>query len=284
MSNSVLFNSQAGNLTANAMIENMRAVGAADCDVLYVHTDMTFGLPAKGLKRSELLGALLAAIESLAVSTLIFPTFTFSFCNNEVYDVQNTRTHMGALNDYVRKSGKGLRTQDPLLSVIVLGEPLNFFDTPGKYSLGKDSHYDKLHNCGKKVNFLFFGADMRDCFTYTHYMEAVIGVAYRYDRAFTGTIIDNGVVLPSQEYFLYSTYANCTLTSEPVVYNAMKAKKQLSFAPAGEGRFCCFSEADAFKTISECIRQNPLCLTDGSFDPTKNDMAYTHPGRINSVK
>lgn len=280
--NSVLFHSHKEEVNAGRMREALLDIGAAECDVLYIHTDMTFGLPA--LKRGALLAELLGVIESLGVATLVFPTFTFSFCNNEPFDVRNSRTAMGALNEYARKTGRGRRSRDPLLSVYVLGDALDLVDNLGPYSIGADSNYDRLHRCGKEVSFLFFGADMRACFTYTHYMEAVIGVPYRYNREFTGTIVDDGNVAPSRVW-LYSTYANCRLNPKPVVHDAMRARGQLRTTAVGDGQVCCFREKDAYATISRLLAEDPLCLTDGSFDAGRKDTTYNAGNeRIVSVR
>lgn len=284
METRTLFHSAQGDVTNTFMVEKLREVGAADCDVLYIHTDMTFGLPIKGMKRSEMLGALLEVIEELGVATLVFPTFTFSFCNDEVYDVQNSKTAMGALNEFVRKTGKGVRSLDPLLSVYVLGNPLNLVDNLSNSSIGIGSNYDSLHHCGKNVKFLFFGADMCACFTYGHYMEAVVKSPYRYDKLFGGTIIDNGVEHHGEERYLFSTYANCRLNHIPVVYNAMLAKNQLQMATVGDSIFCCFKETDAYTTISELLSENPLCMTDGTYDDSIRDTTYLKNERIVSVK
>jgi aminoglycoside 3-N-acetyltransferase len=284
MQRTTLFQSARGEVTNTEMLDKLKKVNAGECEVLYIHTDMTFGLPAKGLKRSEILAAMLETIESLGVKTLVFPTFTFSFCNDEIYDVQNSKTDMGALNEYVRKTGRGARSRDPLLSVYILGDKLNLVNDLGIYSLGQDSNYDRLHSCGKKVKFLFYGADMRACFTYGHYMEAIIGIPYRYDRVFTGSIIDKGVVHPDQKAILYTTYANVRLNPEPVVYNGMMKRKQLQIESIGDSLFCCFNETDAFETISELLHENPLCMTDGSYDDSIRDKTYIKSGRITSVK
>lgn len=280
--NDILFHSQKEEVNAAHMREALRSVGAADSDVLYIHTDMTFGLPA--LKRGALLAELLGILEGLGVATLVFPTFTFSFCNHEPFDVQNSRTPMGALNEYARKTGRGRRSLDPLLSVYVLGDTLDLVDNLGPYSIGMDSNYDRLHRCGKEVKFLFFGADMRECFTYTHYMEAAVGVPYRYDREFAGTIVDGGKNTSSRVW-LYSTYANCRLNPKPVVYDAMQARGQLRTALVGDGHLCCFREKDAYATISQLLSDDPLCLTDGAFDPHVKDTTYNAGNeRIISVR
>lgn len=278
----ILFHSQKEEVNAVHIREALLGVGAADCDVLYIHTDMTFGLPA--LKRGALLAELLGILEGLGVATLVFPTFTFSFCNHEPFDVQNSRTPMGALNEYARKTGRGRRSSDPLLSVYVLGDALDLVDNLGPYSIGMGSNYDRLHRCGKEVKFLFLGADMRECFTYVHYMEAIISVPYRYNRKFTGTIVDDGKTV-SSSVWLYSTYANCRLNPKPVVHDAMQARGQLRTASVGDGHICCFHEKDAHVTISQLLSDDPFCLTDGTFDPQIKDTTYNSGNeRIISVK
>ncbi|WP_298067013.1 AAC(3) family N-acetyltransferase [uncultured Mailhella sp.] len=281
--NPVLFHSSMGDVTSQHMASALQKVGAGDCDVLYIHTDMNFGLPA--LKRKELLAELLNSIESLGVRTLVFPTFTFSFCNNEVFDVQNSPTPMGALNEYVRKSNKGVRSKDPLLSVYVLGDTLNLIDNLSIYSIGENSNYDRLHTCGKCVKFLFFGADMRQCFTYKHYMEAVMEVPYRYNREFYGTIIDNGIEYKNKKAILYSRYLNCELNPVPVFYDEMNKKNMLAVENIGNSKLYCFYEKDAYKIIYDLLKNNPCTFINGEFDESKKDMRYNiNHERIVSVK
>ena len=284
MQDCTLFTSPFATITTQSLAQALRDVGAADCDVLYIHTGMALGLPAKGLRRTELLALLLEVLEGLHVGTLVFPTFTFSFCNNEVFDVQHSKTPMGALNEYARRSGKGIRSRDPLLSVYVLGDPLNLADDLSIYSIGRDSSYDRLHHSGRKVKFLFLGADMRECFTYTHYAEAIIGVPYRYNRVFTGTVIDNNVEERNREAVLYTCYANVRLNPVPVVHNAMQAAGQLHTAPIGDATLCCFAEEDAWSTLEHLLHDNPLCLTDGTFDASVKDTTYDNSTRVVSVK
>ena len=88
-------------VTYGELVQAMRDVKADDCDVLLVHTDLSFGLPTRELKRKELVAVLYDAICELGVKTLVFPTFTFSYGNREDYDVKNTKCKMGMINEYV---------------------------------------------------------------------------------------------------------------------------------------------------------------------------------------
>ena len=277
-----LFHSQAGDVTDGAIHTALRKCGAADCDVLYIHTGMGFGLPAVG--RKQLLGGLLDIFQGLGVETLVFPTFTFSFCNNEPFDIDKSPTPMGALNEFARKSGLGVRSADPLLSVYVIGEDPGLTQDLSAYSIGAGSSYDRLHTCGKKTKFLFFGTDMRDCFTYTHHVEAMVRVPYRYDREFSGVVMRNGMECPCSVW-LYSTYANCRLNPAPVVHDFMEQAGMLRKVHIGEGSVCCFDEKDGYDAVASLLSRDPLCLTDGTFRAQEKDTRYNISGeRVVSVR
>jgi aminoglycoside 3-N-acetyltransferase len=97
-----LFESPSGPVSTVDLREALLRVGADECDVLYIHSGLTFGTPAGGLKRRDLLMEILAALRDLQVSTICMPTFTFSFCNGESFDRQNSKSQMGALNEFFR--------------------------------------------------------------------------------------------------------------------------------------------------------------------------------------
>lgn len=89
--------------TEAEITEGLRSIEADKCDILFVHTDVAFGMPNTTLKRKQYLDALYDSLLALNVGTLIFPSFTYSFCNNENYDVRNSKTSMGALIEHIRK-------------------------------------------------------------------------------------------------------------------------------------------------------------------------------------
>lgn len=191
MQDLTLFESSAGNVTSSSFRHALRAARADEADVLYVHSGLNFGQVPRGLSRNDLLTNVTEAILDLGVKTVCMPTFTFSFCNGSNFDVQSSRSHMGALNEHFRKSTGVIRSADPLMSVAATGEDLDLVSNLGVQSTGKDSNFDKL-NSRTNVRFLFLGVHPGDCFTYMHYLEWLAGVPYRYDREFTGEVIDNG--------------------------------------------------------------------------------------------
>ena len=94
-------------------------IGAHDCETLFIHSDIMFGTAPQDFNRREYLGMLYEVVCDLNVKNIIVPTFTYSFCNHEEYDVNKSRTSMGAFAEYVRKQPGRYRTLDPLLSFSV---------------------------------------------------------------------------------------------------------------------------------------------------------------------
>lgn len=188
--NTFLFNHENQFITSEYLKDTLLKLGANQCDVLYVHSSMNFGLPNLQLGRSGVLAAIADILYGLDVPTLIMPSYSFSFCNEEIFDRVNTPSSMGALNEYLRIKHKWLRSCDPLMSNILYGKEHHLVTKIGKQSVGEGSTFDLLSRSGLKVKFLFLGPRISDCFTYMHFLEAMEGVPYRYDYSFNGTIID----------------------------------------------------------------------------------------------
>lgn len=267
-----LFNSNGCWLTRGDLLEALKAVGASDCKILYMHSALSFGTPNPELKRSALLQALYETLQELGVETLCVPTFTFSFCNGDVYDVEKTRSHMGALNEYIRQRPEAIRSIDPLMSVAMVGRDRDLVENLGHDSVGKNSTFDRL--CNKDgVKFLFLGVDLGDCFTYMHYLEWLAQVPYRYQRNFTGTIIENGTSV-EDTYSLFVRYNNVTANEASYTYGKMLTARGLQqTVPFGDTTIGCVSEPDAKKLYLALLNDNPdyfihECFSEIVPDPT----------------
>lgn len=236
--------------------ESLLQVGAADCETLFIHSDIMFGTPAKGFRRTELLEALYQAIVSLSVPNVIIPAFTYSFCNHEDYDVLNSKTSMGSFNEYYRKKENRYRTHDPLLSLSVPEKLRPLFEDVREHSLGVGSGLDIVHHM-KDVKFLFLGADVGNCFTYVHYVEKILDVPYRFDMPFEGKVIDeNGNVSQKTQYI----HTQCAGVQLPERYDYFEkdllTKGKLQQCQYGDKFISCISEKDAYEEIVRNIEKN----------------------------
>ena len=238
------------------IIEGLKSIEADKCDILFVHTDVAFGMPNVDLKRKQYLDALYNSLLALNVGTLIFPSFTYSFCNNENYDVRNSKTSMGALIEHIRKKDGVKRSLDPVLSMIAMGKNENSVEGDvGNHSLGKNSVFNRLHNCDN-VKFLFFGADFTEYFTYVHYVEKMLEVPYRFDKEFSGKIIDYDGNEYEDIHYIHTQCGGVKLKNYQQMKEELIADNKLKTAKIGNSEIAAISEADAYNAIYNRISKN----------------------------
>ena len=253
-----LFRARDGRWVTDQQIRTaLEDVGAPDAKVVYMHTELSFGAPNQRFSRKQLLAALYETLSGIKVPTLCVPTFTFSFCNGEAYDVQRSASKMGALNEYIRQLPNALRSSDPLMSVALVGEERDLASDLGHHSIGSGSTFDKLHS-RRGVKFLFFGASLSKCFTYTHYVEEREKVYYRYNRDFTGTIMDHG--RPYRDtYSLFVRYRNVMPSTEGRLEKELTRSGALKLARCGDAAISCIDEPTAYATIVGQLRADVNC-------------------------
>ncbi len=241
-----LFTYNNESVTYGDILDALRAVDADKCDVLLLHTAMKFGTIAKGLKRKELCEIMYDIICQLGVKTLVFPTFTFSFANKEDYDVRQSKSPMGMLNEYVRKREDSVRSLDPLLSVCVVGENKSLAEVSGDSSMGKGSFYDRLHNTDN-VRIAFLGADELICNTHLHYVEECVNVPYRYHLSMTGNIIDPDGVVSTDTHKLFVTYRDVITGGHREFYDELISENRMKKVFVGSSSVSCFREPDIYE-------------------------------------
>lgn len=263
MENEGLFKDTDGRLwTRGDVLEGLRAAGAEDCEILFVHTDLMFGRPERQLGRKGYLRALYETLLDLNVPTLVLPAFSYSFPNHEPFDVRRSRTSMGALNEYIRTQPGACRSLDPLLSLLVVGKRTDLaVGRPTGHSFGPDSGFDRLHRAGG-VKFLFFGAEFAEHFTYIHYIEKVLEVPYRFDMPFTGTVVGHDGTAFRHTQAIHTQCGGVTLKSTAFLKEELAASGLLSVGRLGDGELACVAERDIFRVVTERIGRDPFALVE----------------------
>lgn len=248
-------------VTNKELFEKLLALEADKCEILFIHTSLSFGIPNPQLKRSELLAEILQVIKLLGVRTICMPTFTFSFCNGREYDPFTSASKMGTLNEFFRKQEGVIRSVDPLMSVALMGEDKGLVLDIGHYSCGACSTYDFLrHRSG--VKFLFLGTKIGECMTYMHYLEWLYSVDYRYDRLFTGNVNIGGTI-KHEEYWLFSRYNGVKPSANTFIYEQrMYDKKLASMIDCGNSSLSIVQAENAAKEYLTCLQENPYFFVD----------------------
>lgn len=258
-------------ITSGDILEILQNFNADQCDVLYIHTGMQFGMPNLELSRSDLLDTFADVLYKLDVPTLIMPSYTFSFCNDEVFDISLTRSSMGAFNEHLRTKHQWKRSHDPLMSNILFGNKTGFIDDIGKNSVGEGSTFDLLAKSGQKVKFLFLGPRVHDCFTYMHYLEAVEKVPYRYNYDFEGIIV-NGERQYEDKYSLFIRDEGVEAGGGAKIYENIMIESQLAkFRFLGGGAITVLDLESAQDIYIDLLRKSPNFYIEEVFNtPTRS--------------
>lgn len=229
-----LFRTKNGQIITEKDFENaLEKLNVHNAKYLYIHSDISFGLPNIELKRRDILGALLETILSTGVDNIIFPTFTFSFPNKEDYSVLNSKTLMGGLNEFARKDSRAIRSVDPIMSNIHFGKDRTLVTEIGKYSCGEGSTYHKLEQ-SDNVLFLFFGVHPSLCFTYSHFIEERLKVPYRYNQDFTGKITDTSGKTYEDTYKFFVRCKDVVAGTNPKITEEAYKNGALKEVPIGD--------------------------------------------------
>lgn len=266
-------------ITDSQIRETLLQLGADQCDYLFIHTALSFGVPNPAFKRTELMEYLLQIFKGLGVRNIIMPTFTFSFCNKQDYNPATSASKMGALNEYFRKQPDVIRSIDPLMSVALLGDDVDLVKGVGHCSCGENSTFDKLHH-RENVKFLMFGPKIGYCLTYMHYLEWLYGVDYRYNRTFVGNI-QNGDKEWHDEYQLFVrlkgvTPGNGTYAYEERMYTAHQAK----CLKVGDAQIAVVDEKVAAKAFAQCLQENKFFFVDVDKNQLIKDKTFTVTGEM----
>jgi aminoglycoside 3-N-acetyltransferase len=271
MKETTLFRSH-DKVTNSDLLRCLESVGAGDCRLLYVHSEMSFGKPNPELGKTGLLQAVLDTLLELGVPTLCVPTFTFSFCNGVGYDVKQSRSKMGVFNEYIRRLPQAERSTDPLMSSAAVGEDKSVVRNVGHHSIGEGCTFDKMH-AAKNARFLFLGVGAAKCFTYTHFVEERVRVPYRYDREFTGTITD-GERQYEDTYTLFVRYngvqPETTTKFEDYLVKAGLMKK----VACGDNFVSSIAEPVAYETIAGKIREDANYFLAAPYPPDRKDTHF----------
>lgn len=248
-------------VTNKSMIETLLSLGADECDILYIHTSLSFGTPNPDLKKKMMLSELLNVIKELGVRTVCMPTFTFSFCNGLDYNPATSSSRMGVLNEFFRKQDGVIRSADPLMSVALMGEDKDLVTDVGHVSCGENSTFDKLRH-RDNVKFLFLGPKIGDCLTYMHYLEWLYSVDYRYNRVFRGNVTINDKTM-AEEYALFVRYNSVVPNTASYDYEQRMYDNSTAFvAKCGDGTISIVDEKNASVEYKKCLDENPYYFVD----------------------
>ncbi len=182
----------------------LREVGIAANDDVFLHSNLGFFGQLEGCRSAdELCEAFLQSIREVVgdEGTIIVPTFSYSFCHNELYDPFTTKTSCGMFAEYMLHKYPDNRTLDPNFSVCGNGPHMQEYKQCNTHETFGDNSFWAIFrkNKGKIVCFNFDSGS-----TFIHYIEKQNQVDYRYNKSFNGQLIVNGKTV--RDYAVHFVY------------------------------------------------------------------------------
>ncbi len=247
-------------VTRDDFLRALSVAGIRGGDICLVHTSLlTFGRPKTD---GATIAAELSRVLQDAVSpagTLILPTFSYSFCKDQEFNVQETPGTVGALNEFFRKQPGVLRTAHPIFSFAIWGQRQIEMMAVDDDSFGRESLFGKLHALNGKI--VSFGAGNKAC-TFVHYVEQCYGVPYRYMKTFSGTVIDRGVARKRDcQYFV--RHLDDDLMPTPVHLDSkLRHKGHAKVSSVGAGQVIAVDAKDLYETAWEMLDADIFSLCE----------------------
>ncbi|MBI4022235.1 MAG: AAC(3) family N-acetyltransferase [Candidatus Andersenbacteria bacterium] len=197
----VVFMAGGRSYTAVDVRAALRVAGVHEGSDVFVHADLQSLGKIGEVRSREAFAQIFIDVLSDAVGeagTLIMPTFTYSFCRDEVYDPQRSPSRVGLLGEQFRQLPGVVRSRDPIFSVAAHGARQAYYTAVGEDCFGEQSVFAKLYQ--RDATFIFIGEtfDM----TYLHYVEQRVGVSYRYRQRFSGFVRGETLIPAIAIYFV----------------------------------------------------------------------------------
>ena len=264
-------------------VRALRTVGIGEGDVVYFQVCHEALGAADGAATDDALSRLLHAglLEAVGpTGTIIAPSYTFSFCRQQVFDPAETPTVVGPWNtftafpEYLRRQPGAIRSRDPIFSNAGVGPRASeLLSRVPPVCLGDDSVHARLRRVGGKICIL--GVGLYEAI-FRHYVESVSRVPWRFDKLFTGKIRENGV--ERKEGWLYNVRIgapNGNPAGEALEALARKTGVCRS-AAVGGGEIVAVEAEQYFQLASRELARDPwFCAKGPAGDPLAIEEART---------
>jgi len=246
------------------IVKCLKNVGLKNGDKIFIHSNIGFfGKLKDANDSSKYYENFKTAIFEIIGSegTLVVPTFTYSFMNDEIFDIEKSPTACGIFSEMVRKDTNGIRSNDPNFSVSAIGMDSNFFtDNLPNHSFDLNSFWDRfLQKNGKICNFNFDSGS-----TFFHFVEKTLNVSYRYDKKFSGKVITNQKI--RDVAWFHFVFDHEKKHHWPNFDKFSKKTKDLDLvktANLGKGQITCIPARETFDLIKNELKNDPSFLIDG---------------------
>ncbi len=252
------------NYSQSELVEALRLASLQKGDTVFSHVAMLkLGLPTEMVKGKSPVDIIIDAILEVIGSegTFITPTYTYSFCKNEIYDPINTASEVGPFGEELRKRPGFKRSLDPIFSVTGCGPRIDeLFNNLPNDCFGRDCIYGRLAKMDAKICNI--GLDL-SFFTAIHHLEQTLQVPYRYLKPFTGYIHRGEKLTKETWIYCVRMMDDYSVPNVKPLDDLLQMRGQSFRVPVGRGQVTCAHIQDAYNLAQKEVEANLWFLAQG---------------------
>ena len=262
--------------TSEELRRALREVGISKGDAVFFHVCLEQLGQIEGAAHGEQQFAFLDTLQEAvgAEGTILIPAYTFSFCRQELFDVEKTPTSGGPWStsveflEFFRRHPGVLRSRDPIHSVCALGRrATELVAGLPNTCFGKDSVHDRLHCMDGKICMIGVGLEEA---SFQHHVEEMVGVPFRFRKLFTGQIREKGVTRKSGWIFNVHLLAESGLPDGRRLDALARASGLVRVAHVGTGEILAIEARDLYQAVSDALKRDPWFTANGpAADPVE---------------
>jgi len=242
----------------------LKDLGIKKGDIIFTHIAYAFlGKPEHCENNEQICQLILDSfLEILGEEgTLLVPTYTYSFCEKNDYDIKNSPSTVGPFTEFFRKQKNVIRSEDPIFSVAGIGSKSEeLLSNLPHTCFGKNSIYDKLKKNHGKICMV--GLQLRWA-TFRHHIEEMVNIPSRFIKKFDGKIIHNNKKT-FQEWKYYVRHLNENCYPEGKKLEKMIREHNLcKISKIGRGEILCIESEKYFKFGFEQLKKDPWLTVKG---------------------
>lgn len=247
-------------IDAEKIISAFKECGVSSGDTVFLHCDAFFLAQISGSSTLEKMDFFFNVLDQLLGEhgTLILPTFTYSFTKGEEFNLEQTPSTVGLLTEYFRKREGVKRSKDPNFSIACSGRHKEkFINAPIHDTFGLDSIFGILYS--QNAHIICLGCSF-DRITYTHYVEEVLNVDYRYFKEFSGQIVDQSTKKEVKVHYFVRDTSFDTSVNLGLLKNILEEKSLLKKSTIGRASLFSVRAKDFFEEARVLLIQNKYGL------------------------
>lgn len=234
--------------------------GVSSSDTVFLHCDAFFLSQLSGETTLEKVDLFFNILDQLLGKngTLILPTFTYSFTKGEEFNLEKTPSSVGLLTEYFRKRKGVGRSKDPNFSIACSGRnKKQFISAPIHDTFGPESIFGILHH--QNAHIICLGCSL-DRITYTHYVEEMLNVDYRYFKDFNGQIVDHGINKDEKVSYFVRDISFDTVVNLGLLKNILEKKSLIKKSSIGRASLLSVRAKDFFEEAKGLLIENKYGL------------------------